>query len=472
MEAQDNISKQFKEAARNMESVPTFPSMERIWDKVEERLDEVQERKKIIPLWSKGIAAAVFVLVSLSALYLLRRERSLEAPPKSFAHKGNTGNGAAGQQAGKAVAPLPADGQQSNTPQPAPVIARKTAEVKGPADLANSTANAGAPDQLARAVPVDRYTATDSIGEHTAGLNHAGKRKIKGVVTDENMEPVIGAMVTLKGTTTSVLTDVNGMYAIDIDSDGRLLEFKAAGMEPKDVALGAEANTLLVKMSEDKTLLPEVITYGGTFDRTAFAGTLTPVYGKDIADKPLLDIAKAIASQAPGTEIRSGGGQPGDNAFSFGQTYQYSTAMPYTNSRLNAVNGTPQLTFPDMQQGYSLKPDERNYLGSSNAAARRQEKSPAVSLRGLGTAGGGEPLIVVDGKPFDGKLSDLNPEHIASIKVLKDSTTTRIFGARSTNGVIQVMTRKALDKDSGLKKGWGKAKRFMGVRKGVSTATR
>ena len=467
MEAQDNISKQFKEAARNMESVPSFPSMERIWDKVEERLDEEQEQKKSIPFWSKGIAAAVLVLVSLSAVYLLRGDHKAENAAENIARNEST-NSTPGKQSDddKSIL-LPVDKEQGKTTVPAPVIASQTIKTDRSLQVPDAGNVAGIADAPAMAIPANQYHA-DSIQNGIAANGYAGKRKIKGLVTDENMEPVIGAMVTLKGTVTSVQTDVNGMYTIEVDSDQQLLEFKAMGMEPRNLTPAVES-ALVVKMKEDKTLLPEVITYGGTFDRKAFMGTLTPVYSKDIDNKPVIDIAKAIATQAPGTEIRSGGGQPGDNAFSFGQVYQYSATMPYANSRMNSANGTPELTLSDMQQSYSLKPGEKNYLGSGSTNRVQQKATPDLSLRRAGAVAGNDPLVVVDGTLFDGKLTDINPEHIASIKVVKDSTVTRLYGARSANGVIQVMTRKALEKDSPLKKGWGKAKRFMGVKKGVGS---
>ncbi len=466
MEAQDNISKQFREAARNMESMPSFSSMERVWNKVEERLDEGPEQRRSTPFWRMGIAAAVLVAVSISALYLLRRDDQPENSAQSMARNERKDSKPV-QQTGGTVQQLPAVQQT-----PAVVVTPRTVNTRKATQHAYLAGTHGVAEASALAVADNRHTAADSISRGLAAQTDAGKRKIKGLVTDENMEPVIGAMVLLKGTTISTQTDVNGMYAIEVGNDRQLLEFKAAGMESKEIAASQE-NTLIIKMKEDKSLLPEAITYGGSFDRRAFNGLQVPVYSKDIADKPVIDIAKAIATHAPGTEIRSGGGQPGDNAFSFGQSYQFSTpTAAYDNSKRNNGHAFPQLTLSNMQQAYSLKPNEKTYLGAAGDGKRMQQSTePAVVLRGTSMASGNEPLIVVDGSPFNGKLNDIDPENIASIKALKDSTATRLYGSRSANGVIQVMTRKAVEKNTNPKKAWNKARRFLGVKKGVSAAT-
>ena len=208
--------------------------------------------------------------------------------------------------------------------------------------------------------------------------NQGKKRTVKGTVKDNNGEPVIGATIMESGTKNGTVTDTDGNFVIEIASDSKL-DITSIGYKSQTVKPSATGTTS-VSLSEDSNLLDDVVVVGyGTQRKKLITGSTVHVTADDIAAVNAVDAFGALQSQASGMNIVMNSGQPGE--------------------------------------GYK------------------------VTIRGMGTAGSNTPLYVVDGVP-GANIDDLSPNDIESIDVLKDAASSAIYGARASNGVILVTTKK------------------------------
>ena len=201
---------------------------------------------------------------------------------------------------------------------------------------------------------------------------------IKGTVNDENGEPVIGATVKVKETQKGTITDFDGNYSIEAASNATLV-FSYVGYVTQEVKVGGKS-TLNITMKEDNTTLNDVVVIGyGTMKKKLVTGATVQVKGDDIAKLNTTNALEAMQSSTPGVQITSASSQPG--------------------------------------KGYK------------------------VYIRGIGTTGDAAPLYVIDGVA-GGNLDGINPNDIESIDILKDAASSAIYGARASNGVILVTTKK------------------------------
>ena len=208
--------------------------------------------------------------------------------------------------------------------------------------------------------------------------NQGKKRTVKGIVKDNNGEPVIGATIMESGTKNGTVTDADGHFVIEIASDSKL-DITSIGYKSQTIKPSATGTTS-VSLSEDSNLLDDVVVVGyGTQRKKLITGSTVHVTADDIAAVNAVDAFGALQSQASGMNIVMNSGQPGE--------------------------------------GYK------------------------VTIRGMGTAGSNTPLYVVDGVP-GANIDDLSPNDIESIDVLKDAASSAIYGARASNGVILVTTKK------------------------------
>ena len=208
--------------------------------------------------------------------------------------------------------------------------------------------------------------------------NQGKKRTVKGTVKDNNGEPVIGATIMESGTKNGTVTDADGNFVIEIASDSKL-DITSIGYKSQTIKPSATGTTS-VSLSEDSNLLDDVVVVGyGTQRKKLITGSTVHVTADDIAAVNAVDAFGALQSQASGMNIVMNSGQPGE--------------------------------------GYK------------------------VTIRGMGTAGSNTPLYVVDGVP-GANIDDLSPNDIESIDVLKDAASSAIYGARASNGVILVTTKK------------------------------
>ncbi|MEZ2338070.1 TonB-dependent receptor [Mucilaginibacter sp. RCC_168] len=204
---------------------------------------------------------------------------------------------------------------------------------------------------------------------------------IKGKVVDKTGEPLIGVSVKLQGTNVGITTDVNGTFSINAPDDGTL-ELTYIGYAKKIVPIAGNHN-LTITMDALPSALNEVVVVGyGTSKKVDLTGSVANVKGSDIQNLPVASAAQALDGRASGVNIVSNNGSPG--------------------------------------------------------------AAPSIRIRGTGTINDANPLIVIDGVPtFDpNAFSDLNPNDIASVDVLKDASSSAIYGTRAANGVVMVTTKK------------------------------
>ncbi|MDN3580497.1 TonB-dependent receptor [Mucilaginibacter flavus] len=209
--------------------------------------------------------------------------------------------------------------------------------------------------------------------------NSLALQKIQGLVTDEKGTPLPGVTIRLKGTTTGVVTDVNGKFIIDVPAVNSTLIVSFIGFTTQEIAVDgrSELNIRLKELPKD---LNEVVVVGyGTQKKTSLTGSVGVVNMKDLEDRPLTNSGQALQGTVSGVYALQASGKPGDD---------------------NAV----------------------------------------IDIRGVGTFGDNSPLVLIDG--FPGNINDANPNDIQSISVLKDAASASIYGSRAANGVILITTKR------------------------------
>lgn len=210
---------------------------------------------------------------------------------------------------------------------------------------------------------------------------------VKGKVTDQRGEPVVGATVMLStNQTVGALTDLDGNYSINVPSNSSLV-FSCVGYATQTVAVGGRT-VIDIVFAEDAEFLDETVVIGyGTQRKRLLTGATINISGDDILKQSTTNALGAIYSSVPGVNIVQSSGGPG--------------------------------------AGYN------------------------ITVRGIGTTGTATPLVVIDGVASSmNSLNALNPADIESIDILKDAASAAIYGARAANGVVLVTTRqgKAGDK--------------------------
>ena len=204
--------------------------------------------------------------------------------------------------------------------------------------------------------------------------------KVNGTVTSqEDGQPVIGASVLVVGTQIGTVTDANGKFSLTCPEGKNTLRITYIGMEPIEVS--ARPNMRIV-LTSDQTALDEVIVVAyGTTKKSSFTGSAQSVGGEKIELRPITNVAKGLEGQVSGVQMTSADGQPGS--------------------------------------------------------------APSIRIRGYGSINASSaPLYVVDGVPYDGSLSSLNPADVESMTVLKDASAGALYGARGANGVVMITTKK------------------------------
>lgn len=204
--------------------------------------------------------------------------------------------------------------------------------------------------------------------------------KIRGTVVDENGQPLVGVAIKILNGTTGVVTDIDGAFVISAKKNDRL-EFSYIGMQSQTVKVGVQ-NTINVIMHEDSEMLDEVtvVAYGSQ-KKATLTGAISSVKTDALLKSPNSSIANSLAGKIAGLSSIQKSGQPG-------------------------------------------------------------AEDPQIFVRGVGslTEGGSSPLILVDG--VERSFFQMDPNEIESVTVLKDASSTAVFGVRGANGVILVTTRR------------------------------
>ena len=205
--------------------------------------------------------------------------------------------------------------------------------------------------------------------------------KVSGTVVDAQGEPVIGASVVVKGTSTGTVTDFDGNFIIPSVPQNATLVFSYVGYRTQNIAVGGKSQ-FNVTLEEDKQLLDEVVVVGyGVQRKSDVTGALTRVGEKELNTKPVSNAFEALQGKAAGVDIT-------------------------TSERPGTVG--------------------------------------SISIRGTRSiSASSAPLYVVDGVPLQaGGIETLNPRDIESIDILKDASSTAIYGSRGANGVVLVTTKR------------------------------
>lgn len=206
-------------------------------------------------------------------------------------------------------------------------------------------------------------------------------RKISGTVKDQNGEPVIGANVSVKGTTVGTITDIDGNFMLEAPADV-VIQVSYIGYVTQEISL-SNKDRLDVLLKEDLQALDEIVIIGyGTAKRKDFTGSVSSV---KLENSPI--------------------------------------SLATNTNALESLKGN--VTGLD--------------IGATNSAGG----TPSMQIRGQNSiSGSNDPLVVVDGVIFMGSINDINPNDIASYDVLKDATSAAAYGSRSANGVIIITTKK------------------------------
>jgi len=223
-----------------------------------------------------------------------------------------------------------------------------------------------------------------------AAYAQAGGKKVTGNVTDETGEPLIGVSILVVGTTNGTTTDFDGNYSLDLSIGATQLQFSYIGYQTQQLLVPA-SGVLNVRMTSDALTLGDVVVIGyGTQRKSDLTGSVTSVSSKDFNVGLISSAEQLINGKASGVQIMSSSGSPTAG----------STIRIRGGASLNASN---------------------------------------------------DPLIVLDGIPLenggisgnDGNfLSLINPNDIESITILKDASSTAIYGSRASNGVMIITTKK------------------------------
>ena len=198
-------------------------------------------------------------------------------------------------------------------------------------------------------------------------------------MSQEDGEPIIGASVFVVGTNVGTVTNASGKFELTCPQGKNTLRISYVGMESLEVS--ARPNMRIMLTSDQKALDEVIVVAYGTSKKSSFTGSAQNVSSEKIELRPITNVAKGLEGQVSGVQMTSADGQPGS--------------------------------------------------------------SPSIRIRGFGSINASSsPLYVVDGIPYDGSLSSINPADVESMTVLKDASAGALYGARGANGVVMITTKK------------------------------
>lgn len=205
-------------------------------------------------------------------------------------------------------------------------------------------------------------------------------QNITGTVTDAvSGEALPGVNIVVVGTTTGVVTDIDGKYSIDVSSENVVLNFSYVGYLSQQIEVSGR-NVINIQLVSDIQNLEEVVVVGyGVQKKSVVTAAISRVSTDDLANTAPTRVEDVLKGKVSGVQITQSSGQPGADS--------------------------------------------------------------KVRIRGIGTVNNSDPLYIVDGMPVDGGIDYLNPVDIQSVEILKDAASAAIYGARAANGVILVTTK-------------------------------
>lgn len=233
-----------------------------------------------------------------------------------------------------------------------------------------------------RQITISKDPARDSsLEKDSTGeeIVQQSKRVIKGKVTDLQGEAIIGANIIEKETFNGTITDMDGLFSLSVDNNATIT-VSYIGYVSQEVNVSNQ-NTFHFVLLEDTEMLDEVVVVGyGVQKKSDITGSIASLNPEILQERPQTNVIQALQGTIPGVNVTTTNSGAEDNA--------------------------------------TLLIRGQNSITASNS-----------------------PLVVLDGIPYSGNLSELNPNDIASIEVLKDASSTAIYGSRGANGVILITTK-------------------------------
>ncbi len=212
----------------------------------------------------------------------------------------------------------------------------------------------------------------------TAWAAFAQNVTVKGIVTDEQNEPMIAAGVVQKGTTNGTITDVDGSFTLSVPK-GATVVFSTIGYVTQEVVVNGN-ETLTIKLLPDTQMIEETVVVGyGVQKKSDVTGAISQVKSEDIMNRTITSPEQALGGKTAGVQTFASSAAPG--------------------------------------------------------------KSPAIRVRGISSNNDANPLYVVDGR-LTNSISGIDPNDIESMEVLKDAASAAIYGAEAGNGVVMITTRR------------------------------
>lgn len=204
---------------------------------------------------------------------------------------------------------------------------------------------------------------------------------VRGVVTDAAGEPLIGANVVEKGQPSNgTITNLDGKFTLKVTSNKAIIAISMIGMKTVEVTVPKDGKTLTVRLHDDAQTLDEVVVVAyGQQKKVSVTGSISAVGNRELKQGPTSSVTNSLTGRIPGLVTRQTSGRPGEDA-------------------------------------------------------------TALYIRGRATVNDASPLIMVDGIERD--FSQIDPDEIESISVLKDASATAVYGVRGANGVILVTTKR------------------------------
>ncbi|RYY00972.1 MAG: SusC/RagA family TonB-linked outer membrane protein, partial [Gammaproteobacteria bacterium] len=210
------------------------------------------------------------------------------------------------------------------------------------------------------------------------------QQKVSGTVVDNKNEPLAGVSVGIKNTKKATVSDGDGKFSIAAKPED-ILVFSSVGYQPKEIAVGQLSAGSIVLETTTATLNEVVVVGYGTQRKSDLTGAVASINTRVLEQRPQTNIVGALQGAVPGLNI--------------------------------SITGS-------------------NAEGNSSQTRIRGVKSITADNR---------PLIILDGIPFDGPFSEINPNDVQSLEVLKDASSAAIYGARGANGVIIITTKKGVN---------------------------
>ncbi|MDE5674696.1 MAG: SusC/RagA family TonB-linked outer membrane protein, partial [Muribaculaceae bacterium] len=225
------------------------------------------------------------------------------------------------------------------------------------------------------------FNGVSAYAEPVAQAVQRQGKKVTGTVFDRtDNEPIVGATVQVVGTNIGTSTDIDGKFIIsNLPAGAKKIRISFVGMKSQELDIKSE---MTVYLDQDAQDMEEVLVVAyGTAKKGTFTGAASSVNSTQLSNKVMTTATSALVGSVPGLTVTTANGQPGS--------------------------------------------------------------APSIYIRGMGSmSASNDPLIVLDGMPYDNSISSINPSDIDNITILKDASSTALYGARAANGVLMITTKK------------------------------